>query len=235
MEIALNATWVNNAVDIAAIVVIAIIAGRSAKKGFVACFFGFISTIVALILAFVLAKPVLGWTNGLFGLEGWLENAITGMLSKITGFDIDVSSVGIEAALADKNLPAFLVNTLSDLGNDQVPQGTTLAMLAGGELGTLAATLISGIAVFALAKIILKILEKIFSSIVENLPIVGTLNNLLGFLVGALQGLLIVCGIIAVIALFPSTGIVEFFNECTLVGWLYNNNPLHVILSWIIN
>ncbi len=232
----LNATWVNYAVDGIVIVMIVMFAASSAKKGFVECFFGFISTIVAVIAAFTFMKGVLTWTDGLFGLQGVIENAVVGGLGKIAGFDIDVSAAGIEAALEGKNLPSFLINAVvSSAGNQEVPIGTTLAMIVGGTIAEFTATLVSWFVVFLIVKLLLKLVRGVLNSIVEVLPIVGSLNHLLGFVVGAIKGLLIVCGVIAVLALIPAEGLNVFFNECTIVRWLYNNNPLHIIFSWIIH
>ena len=236
MLFGLNATWVNYAVDALVIVVIVLFAASSAKKGFVECFFGFISTIVAVIAAFTFMKGVLIWTEGLFGLQGVIEDAVVGGLTNIEGFGIDVSAAGIEAALADKNLPSFLINAIvSSVGNQEVPLGTTLAMIVGGSIAEFTATLICWFAVFLIVKLLLKLVRGVLNSIVEALPIVGSLNHLLGFVVGGIKGLLIVCGVIAVIALVPAEGLNVFLSECTLVRWLYNSNPLHVIFSWIIH
>ncbi len=232
---ALNATWLNYAADAAVIILIVMCSVSSAKKGFVECFFGFISTILAVIAAFTFMKGLLVWSEGLFGLQGFIEEAVIGGLGKVKGFDIDVSSAGIEAALSDKNLPTFLVNIVVDsVGNKEVPLGTTLAMVVGASIAELSATLFSWLAVFILAKLLLKIVRGILNSIVESLPIVGSLNHLLGFLVGGIKALLIVCGVIAVLALIPADGLNAFFNETVIVRWLYNSNPLHVIFGWFI-
>ena len=236
MLLGLNASWISYGVDAAIIVIMFMFAVSSAKKGFVECFFGFISTILAVVAAFTLMKGVLSWTDGLFGLQGVIENAVVGGLGKVAGFDIDVSAAGIEAALAGKNLPSFLISAIVDsVGNQEVPVGTTLAMIVGGTIAEFTATLVAWFAVFIIAKLLLKLVRRVLNSIVEALPIVGSLNHLLGFVVGALKGLLIVCGIIAVIALIPGTEINAFFNECAIAGWLYNSNPIHVIFSWIIH
>lgn len=232
----LNASWIHYAADALVIVLIVMFAVSSAKKGFVECFFGFVSTILAVVLAFTFMKGVLSWTEGLFGLQGVIENAVTGGLGKVTGFDIDVSAAGIEAALEGKNLPSFLIDAIvSSVGNQEVPVGTTLAMIVAGTIAEFTATLIAWFAVFFIAKLLLKLVRRILNSIVESLPIVGSLNHLLGFVVGGIKGLLIVCGVIAVIALIPAEGLNVFLNECTIVRWLYNSNPLHVIFSWIIH
>lgn len=231
----LNASWVNFAVDAVVVIVMFTFAVSSAKKGFVECFFGFISTILAVVAAFTLMKGVLSLTDGLFGLQGVIENAVVGGLGKVVGFDIDVSAAGIEAALQDKNLPTFLINAVVDsVGNQEVPVGTTLAMIVGGTIAEFAATLVAWLAVFIIAKLLLKLVRNVLNSIVESLPIVGSLNHLLGFAVGGIKGLLIVCGVVAVLALIPAEGLTAFFNETVIVRWLYHSNPLHVILGWII-
>lgn len=231
----LNANWVIFAVDAVVVIVMFMFAVSSAKKGFVECFFGFISTILAVVAAFAFMKGVLSWTDGLFGLQDVIENAVVGGLGKVAGFDIDVSAAGIEAALQDKNLPTFLISAIVDsVGNQEVPVGTTLAMIVGGTIAEFAATLIAWLAVFLIAKLLLKLVRNVLNSIVESLPIVGSLNHLLGFAVGGVKGLLIVCGVVAVLALIPAEGLTAFFNETVIVRWLYHSNPLHVILGWII-
>ena len=107
-------------------------------------------------------------------------------------------------------------------------------MLVGQPLGELATTLIVGILLFILSKLLLSLLKNIISGIVRRLPIIGTVNGLLGLVVGALQGLLIVSGVIAVLGVLPVDGMALFFNECAVLGWLYNQNFINVILGWIL-
>ena len=115
-----------------------------------------------------------------------------------------------------------------------MPIGTTLAMIVGATLAEFAATLVAWFVIFLIAKLLLKLVRKFLNSLIKSLPIVGSLNRLLGFIVGGIKGILIVCAVIAVIALIPAAGLNAFFNETVIVRWLYNSNPLHVILGWII-
>lgn len=235
MLFGLNVSWVNHAIDAGIVIVIAICAVSSAKKGFVECFFGFISTILAVVAAFMFMKGVLSWTEGLFGLQGVIEEAVIGWLDKVAGFNVDVSAAGIEAALADKNLPAFLIDAVvASVGNEELAIGTTLAVVVGRTIAEFTATLAAWFLVFLLTKLLLKLVRGLLNSIVEALPIIGSLNHLLGLVVGAIKGLLIVCAVIAVIALIPAEGLNTFLSECTIASWLYNSNPIHVIFSWII-
>ncbi|MBQ9729593.1 MAG: CvpA family protein [Clostridia bacterium] len=70
----LCAFTIANWLDIAFVVILLLFSVVGAKKGFVAAFFGFISTIIALVAAFLLGDKVMEWTNGLFGLEKIIGN-----------------------------------------------------------------------------------------------------------------------------------------------------------------
>lgn len=231
----LNAGAVNFVIDILAVIVIIGVAIVSAKRGFADCLFGFISTIVAILLAFLLLKPIMNWTNGLFGLQGTLENGCTAVLSKIKGFSMDISNQGISEALAGKALPQFLIDAIvSSVGNESIPVGTTIAMLAGDALGGFIAGLIAWLVLFFIAKLILMLVKTLVCSVIENLPIVSSLNTLLGFVLGVLQGLLIISAIVAVLSILPIPSASTFFSNCMFVGWLYNHNPINVIVGWIV-
>lgn len=231
----LCAAWTSFAVDGIIAFVLLAFALISAKKGFVECFFGFISTIAAIILAFSFMKPMIGWTGGLFGLQDKIGNGCISMFTKIEGFNIDISAAGLQTSLADKNLPQFLIDAIvKNFGNATLPAGTTLALLVGSTLGGYATNFLSWVLVFILAKLLLRLLKNIFSSIVESLPIIRSLNALLGLLVGLLQGLLIVCGVVAIFSLLPSENITTFFNQTVFVRWIYNHNPINIIIGWIL-
>lgn len=222
-------------VDIIVVVVLCICAGKAAKQGFVACLFGLISTIVAIVLACVLSKTVARVTGGMFGLEGLIAKGCEDSLLKIAAFTVDISSEGIRETLAAQQLPQFLIDLVAEnIGNEMLAKGTTLAMVVGDTIAELAISLIAWLAVFALAKLLLALLRNLITSLVENIPLIDSLNSILGFAVGALQGILIVSGIIAVVTLIPSPEITDFFNSTILVGWFYNHNPIHTVLGWIL-
>jgi uncharacterized membrane protein required for colicin V production len=229
------ATWVNWVVDGVVAVVCIIFGIIAAKKGFITSLFTLISTIVSLIVAICLVSSVLTWTNGIFGLQGVLRGTLTNALGGLEVFQTDVSNAGIHAALANKGLPGFLCDMIIEqVGDSTIPEGTTLAMLAGPALGDLATSLICGIALFFIMKLLLLIVRGIINSIVEKIPLADALNGLLGFAIGVFKGLLLVSLVLSIVSLIPAEGITAFFADCTVTGWLYFSNPILSILSWII-
>ena len=101
-------------------------------------------------------------------------------------------------------------------------------------LGTLAAKLICWVAVFFICKLLLRFVRKLLTAIIDKIPLVGSLNHILGFAVGVLQGLLALSGILAVAALLPLAQITEFIDGTILVKAFYYHNPIPVILTWLV-
>lgn len=207
-----------------------------AKKGFIDCFFGLISTAAALILAIAFAKTIVNVTGGLFGLEELLKRKIEASLIKVNGFNVDISAVGVEAALKEQNVTGILASLVMKLIGQQnnLPEGTTIATLLSDKTSVLAVTLIAGIAIFIVAKLIMMLLKGLLNTIAEKIPLVKGVDTLLGAVVGVLQAALIVCGILAILTVFPNENIAAYLSKTLFVGKLYVHNPLVTILSTFI-
>ncbi len=232
---ALCASWTNYLVDI--IVVLALIgfAFICARKGFIECFFSFISSFGALLVAFLLAKPLLLATGGLFGLEGVFQTSFENAFLGIEGFDLDVSNSGLETALAEKNLPKFLIDLIVDnFGNADLAANTTLASVVGGTLANVAMLLIAFIVLFVVAKVVFFILRKTLSALADHIALLDAVNTILGLVLGLLQALLLIYGVLAILAIIPAEAITAYFENSLFVGFLYNHNLLNIIFGWMV-
>ena len=87
---------------------------------------------------------------------------------------------------------------------------------------------------FIVAKLLLFIVEKILTKIVNSWSVAAALNGLLGFAVGFLKSAILVCAVLAVLALIPSEGMVSFFDETLFLKFIYNDNPLTKLLGVLI-
>ena len=224
--------WYHFLGDIIALIFIVVFAIVCAKRGFIDCFFSFVSTIVALIVAFTCAKLVLGWTNGLFGLQASMNNGLTAAFEKMSGFAEDVSDSGAEAAIQNGNVPAILGRLiLKWAGTGELPAGTTLGSLLGGSVSQLACSLICGVVLYFVTLLILLLLKSILNAIANGISAVDTVNTVLGALVGIIESVLLVCLVLTVLTLFPSQAISGYLNTSLLLGFFYNHNPLVLLLS----
>lgn len=56
-----------------------------------------------------------------------------------------------------------------------------------------------------------------------------------GFFAGKFEGtLFIICAILAILSLIPSEGIVSFFDKTLVLKYIYNKNPLTMLLGLFI-
>ena len=207
-----------------------------AKKGFIGCLLSIISTLAALILAILLAKPILSATDGLFGLQEKIDLSFTQSFAKIKGFNTDISSIGVEAALKANDVAAVFAALIVKLVGKQetLAAGTTLASLLGGATSALAASLIAGAVIFVLIKLVVALLKGILKSTVKKVKLVNGIDVLLGAVVGFVQAFLITCGVLAVLAIIPSDSIPTYFEQTLFVGKLFAHNPLITIIGWFL-
>ena len=219
--------------DIVAILFVFIMVSICAKKGFIDCFFGTVTTLLALVVALTFTKICVQTTGGMFGLENLLQGKFEATFVKINGFNADVSQSGVEAAIKEQNVPAIMARLVMKMvGNpDNIPTGTTLAMLLSEEMAALSITLICAVTLFIVIKICMKFLRGILTAIANNIKLVHGVNVLLGAGIGFLEGALILCGLLAVLTVFPNEAIINFLSESTLVSELYISNPLVSLMS----
>lgn len=208
-----------------------------ARKGFITVFFSFVSSVVAVVLALLFAAKLQESTGGLFGLEGLCGGWIGDGLSKISPFNIDISSEGIEAQIATLALPEFIKTAVLEeitAVTPEVAAGTLLGEYVGGILAQYLVLLLCGLALFFAVKIVMLILRKLLTNIAESVFLFRKINRLGGMLVGLLKGLAITCGILAIVALIPNDALHAFFNETMILKAFYNSNPIHLILASFI-
>ncbi len=206
------------------------------KRGFISCFFGIVSTLVAFILAITLAKTLLSATGGLFGLQGVLEGKFIKFFSKLNGFDVDISTSGVKAALQEQDVSALVARLVMKAAGkeDTLAAGTTIGMLLGQSTAKLAMTLLVGILIFVSVKLLMLLLKSILNDTADGIPMLNGVNVFLGSLFGFLYALLIVSVLLALLAILPIKAIPIYLDKTLVVGWLYEHNPLIVILSWLL-
>ncbi|MBO5335210.1 MAG: CvpA family protein [Clostridia bacterium] len=221
--------------DIVVLLAIMVWAVVDARKGFINCFFSFVSAIVCVLAILFLSKPILIWTGGLFGAEAWLQDGLGGWLSGIKPFNLDVSMEGWQAAFEEMSLPQFLKDAvLAEIEGvvGEIPAGTLLGQYVGNAIGTFLATALCAIVVFILVKLIMLLLRGVLNKVAESSVFIEKINLLGGLLAGAFKAFALVCVVLAVLSLFASEGITSFFDKTLCLKGLYHSNPLFVFFSW---
>lgn len=203
--------------DIVVVLYLLIMAVVNAKKGFVGCVFGLVGSIVALAVAFLCAEMVVEATDNLFGLQALIENAIMP----------NVQGATVQEALSNMNIPEFLIGIIAE--------GQTDVVAGIQELSHFLTLVVAGVVLFILCKIVLKILEKIFRSLIEHISFINAIDKLLGAVIGLAQGALTVLLILAAVTMIPeaATSVGGLLDQTLFLGVLYHENPILQIFSMI--
>ena len=155
-------------------------------------------------------------------------------LSSNSNTDITKSNKALLDALGLK-IPEELLDTISGDNNlaDSFFESAGLYEQAATEITAFAMKGISFILCLIVAVIISRIIYGMIS-IVEAAPVVGTLNRLLGIIIGSVKGLFIVWTVFAIVAMNAMTqaGMMmsDYIYESPFLKWIYENNFVLTIL-----
>ena len=223
--------------DIAFLIGLAIWAIIDGKKGFITCFFSFVSAIACAIGVLFLSAPVLKMTNGLFGIEIWMQDGLGSWLSTIRPFDLDISTEGWRATLDTMALPAFLRDAVLEeiaayVGD--IPAGTMLGQYVGSAIGSFLATVICGAMVFIIIKLLMLLLRGVLNKVAKASTFISKINVLGGILAGSFKTIAVVSILLALLSLIPLEWLTNFFNNTLILKGIYNNNPILTVFSWFI-
>lgn len=223
--------------DIVFLVGLAIWAIIDGRKGFITCFFSFVSAIACAIGVLFLSAPLLKMTGGLFGIEAWMQGGIGDWLSTIKPFDLDISTDGWSATLDTMALPAFLKSAVLEEINavvGDIPSGTRLGQYVGTAIGSFLATALCGIIMFIAIKLLMLLLRGVLNKVAESSAFISKINVLGGIAAGTFKAFSVVCILLAVLSLIPAEWLINFFNNTLILKGIYNNNPLLTVFSWFV-
>lgn len=194
-------------IDILFIVILVIFALVGLAKGFLKSLVALFSTLITLVLAIWISKPVSGLVDSLFGLSTIFGDMLEGGIYNSFQGGIPVAFQG-------------LVNVL--MGADYMatnPDTTSIEFASdfADKLGNIITIAICVVVLYFLIRFILYLLSRLFDVITQNKAVDG-LDRVLGFLLGAVKGavMLFVCfGIIYIVStLLPSVGgSIEYYIE----------------------
>ena len=200
------------------------------SKGFIKSILSFFGTIAAIVISFLLFKRFAVFLDEKFNMLLKLSTTVEGFLLKNSKFAIEISAENIEASLSAAGVPRFMAAIILKLPvvtQNAYPEGTTLASLAAPLLANYLLLLISFLMLFIIIKIILILLNR-FADAIKGIKIVDTVDKILGFFVGAIEGLILIYIIFTILSIFPSffakpLGMVK---QSTVANYLYESDLL---------
>lgn len=228
-----------NIIDIIGVVIIAISAIIAFKKGFVKTFFDFISTFLAIILAFALCNTGVGIIKDNTTIDEWLTNTITESLNSNDEQLVDNNVGGalqgdMQKNDADAN-SNVLTETLENLpqnikdmvGMEEQKENAKVVIIENSV--EIILKILSWITIYILVRLILMILCFVFNGIM-SIPFLKQINNLAGLALGAILGLFRIYMILVFVSFLASVitmdTFIELIKNSMIISVMYENNIL---------
>ena len=200
-------------VDLIIIAVVLLFIFLGYKKGLTGSLIKLLSFIIAIVVAFVLYKPV---------ANAVIENTVIDDNIRTTL----KATLGVEYKTenTEENVPSTIMDNINkeiENATDEVKANvidqTTITIVNIG----------SGIVIFLAVRVIL-VLISLFAKILTDLPVIKQVDKLGGLAYGAIEGIVIVYAVLAVISLtsviWANNAVVTAIAKSSLGEMLYNNN-----------
>ncbi|MBQ3600763.1 MAG: CvpA family protein [Lachnospiraceae bacterium] len=185
----------------------------------------------------VIMKSTSQWVNDGLGIEEKClevtESVTTGLQNK------KINNSEKKEMIEELSLPAKIKNTMIDnvteiVGTTGTVTAKKFAQSISEYLAKIIIKAITYIVIFIILKIIFRILVKVFN-ILDNLPVIGDMNELAGAAVGGISGIFIVWIGFLVLLAFSGTNFgmecYQCINESPILTFLYNNN---LLVHWLL-
>lgn len=194
------------------------------RKGLTGSLLKIISFVLALVIAFVLFKPV---SSFIIDKTNWDENLEQGIRDTILSNE---KQEEIGSQEENKNMPEVMLNyinkTVEEAGNeakeavvDATAKDVSIMIINSGVW----------FALFLVARIVLVFIKGL-ANIITNLPIIKQFDKLGGIIYGLVEAFVIIYGILAVLSFISpvvsGTGILDAIQKSFIGSVMYNNNLL---------
>lgn len=220
--------------DVILVAVFAAFVFTAAKKGFILSLLELVAVIAALFLS-LQASPVVAQAAYAGFVEQSMINSVSEKITETFGATSSATVTFVDV------LPQYMVNFAQSVGVDveSIANSLTLDGFSATEVATelvsnIAKPIIIGaltIIFFIIIAILLLFVLKFAAQLVAKLfklPIIGTANKLLGGVLGACKGVLVVvfvCTIMKLLFAGSDNEIGKMVNDSYVVGFIDNINP----------
>ena len=188
------------------------------KRGLTSSLIKIVTFLLALIIAFILFKPVSNFIINNTKLDENLESSIKSMFLEVEEND---TSSNMPTAMTD-----YINKVIEDAADDAK---TAVVETAARDVAISIINLGVVIVVYIIARIIL-IFVKGIASLITKLPVIKQFDKLGGIIFGLLKALVIIYVILAIISfvspVITDSGVIDAINQSFIGKGMYNNNIL---------
>lgn len=210
------------------------------SRGFVRSICKWAGTLFAVVFALVFCVSFANWLEGAFGMTSAIAKGLTNTFSDpayTTPIGTSVSGAEIGSTLESMGVSWFWVWIigLGFGGVEVIPIGTTAAMMIGSVLAKWIAIAISFVLLGLLIKIGAAIIGRVLTGVIDRVPVMRTVNKVLGGILGLAQMLLLIFVLLALCSWLPLGAVHEFLSSSTVVGGIYNSEWFAQATSYAVS
>lgn len=225
------------AIDIILVVIFASFVLTAVKKGFILSLLEFAAVILALVLAYNFSPKVAETAY-----DGFVKEATIKTIETQIEENVSLQETSTQAQLLLESIPDYMVSVADFMGVsvDDIKQSVASSKLTSENIATElvekiaqpiiigALTALSFVVLAIVLLFVLKFLAQIIAKIFK-IPVIKTVNKLLGGILGACKGFAVVLFICTILTVFFASGDNELaaaVNDSVVVNLIDNVNPL---------
>ena len=205
-------------VDLIIIGIMALCIFLGYKRGLIGVVFKMLSFVLAIIISFVLYIPVSNFVIHNTKIDDSIKNAIVEKFSQEENRE--------NREIKENSMPEVITDYIEKTTTDA--KNASIEIVAENISVTLVKLMVA-ILLFIVVQIIL-IFVKLFTNIIEKLPVIKQFNEVGGVVYGILEGIIIIFIVLAIISIISpivnTSVILEAINNSYIGSILYNNNIL---------
>lgn len=209
-----------NLADIVGILIVLLFIIWGTRKGFMQAVFSLSSFVIALILAFLLSSPV----------SGLLEKSFIGDYVHKSTYEMlvneDVTETKTEEVASSLPLPKMMTKAITDEAEETA---LSVQKQLADSVATVTLNVLSAIIVFILVKLLVFLLSHLLD-LISRLPVLRSANKLLGGMLGAVYGILVIYMILTLFTLgataTPLQTALELVLDSRVISVMYHQNIL---------
>ncbi|MBQ9736160.1 MAG: CvpA family protein [Clostridia bacterium] len=220
--------------NVAMVVAILLPALRGYGRGFVKMTLHLFRFVIAFVLSSIFAKPL-----GILLKDKWLGDkfyntiyeALHSSVEQITGGESMVNALpaGIRAILETFGVDVG-AEAESAVASGEAMIETFSASIAD-KLSSFVGVAIAFIGLFLISLLVLSLFSGLLSALVEKLPLIGTVNKLLGFAFGALIGVIVAWLLAQLIVTLLVTFTEVDYSGAVLLNFFHDISPIRWLLQ----
>ena len=226
-------------IDLIVILILVIFAVIGYKRGLIRSAITLCSSIVALVLSFVVYPAI----NMMLKLTPMYTSIYEGVFKKIEAIDFGkgIQSQGNAIVENITWLPEFLTIQIKNNNNTAMYEllgVKTIQEYISMYIANMIVSLIAILITWFLLKVILGTILRMLGSIIEHLPVISSFNHGSGLIFGLLKGIVTLSVIGLIIPLFITLpafqNISQNIEASILTKWMYDNNFILMLYNYFI-